>query len=119
MINLIVLWLVVALAILITASIVPGIRIKNYTIALIAAVVMGIVNALIQPVVAFFLYPLTFITFGLFAWVINGLMLMLVAKLVPDFEVDGCLSAILGSILISLISTAVMWIMPFSQTAAQ
>lgn len=119
MINLLVLWLVVALAILITASIVPGMRIKDYKIALVAAVVMGIVNMLVQPVVAFLALPITFLTFGLFTWVINGLMLWIVAKLTPEFEVSGCLTAILGSLLISLISSAVMWLLPFGQTAQQ
>lgn len=114
MLNLLVLWIVVAFAILAAAYILPGMKIKSFSIALVAALVMGIVNALIQPVVAFFAFPLTFITFGLFAWVINGLMLMLVAKLVPDFEVDGCLTAILGSVLISLISTLMMAILPFA-----
>jgi len=114
MLNLIVLWLVVAFAILAAAYLLPGIKIKNYKIALVAAVVMGIVNALIQPVVAFFAYPITFVTFGLFSWVINGLMLMLVAKLVPDFEVNGCLTAIFGSAIISLISAGVMRLLPFA-----
>lgn len=114
MLNLLVLWVVVAVAILVAAYILPGMKIRNFKIALVAALVMGIVNALIQPVVAFFAYPITFITFGLFAWVINGLMLMLVAKLVPDFEVNGCLTAILGSVIVSLISTGVMALLPFA-----
>ncbi len=114
MVNLIVLWLVVAVAILIAAFILPGMKIKNFKIALLAALVMGIVNALIQPVVAFFAYPLTFLTFGLFAWVVNGLMLMLVAKLTPDFEVNGCLTAILGAVIISLVSAGIMALLPFA-----
>ncbi|MCW5963815.1 MAG: phage holin family protein [Bryobacterales bacterium] len=114
MLNLLVLWVVVAGAILVAAHILPGMKIRDFKIALVAALVMGIVNALIQPIVAFFAYPITFITFGLFAWVINGLMLMLVAKLVPDFEVNGCLTAILGSIIVSLISTGAMALLPFA-----
>lgn len=113
MISLLVLWLVVAFAIMATAYLLPGMSIRNYKVALLAALVMGIVNALIQPVVAFFAYPVTFLTFGLFAWVINGMMLMLVAKVVPDFKVDGCLTAILGSLLVSLISTVMMHLLPF------
>lgn len=119
MLELLVLWLVVAFAIFATAAFLPGMNIKNYRVALVAAVVMGIVNTLIQPVVAFLAFPITFLTLGLFTWVINGLMLWLVAKLVPQFEVNGCLTAILGSFLISLISSAIMWLLPFGQTAPQ
>lgn len=114
MVSLLVLWLVVAFAILAAAFLLPGMEVKDYKVALVAALVMGIVNALIQPIVAFFAFPITFLTFGLFSWVINGLMLMLVAKIVPDFKVSGCLTAILGSALISLISAAVMHILPYS-----
>ncbi|MCU0228597.1 MAG: phage holin family protein [Bryobacterales bacterium] len=114
MLNLLVQWIVVAVAILVAAYVLPGMKIKNFKIALLAAVVMGIVNALIQPVVAFLAIPVTFITFGLFAWVVNGLMLMLVAKLTPEFEVNGCFTAILGSVIISLVSAGLMAFAPFA-----
>jgi putative membrane protein len=114
MVSLLVLWLVVAFAILATAFLLPGMEVKDYKVALVAAIVMGIVNVLIQPIVAFFAFPITFLTFGLFSWVINGLMLMLVAKVVPDFKVSGCLTAIIGSALISLISAIVMHFLPYS-----
>jgi putative membrane protein len=74
--------------------------------------VLGVVNALIRPVVAFFAFPITFVTLGLFALVINGLMLMLVAKLVPDFEIDGCLTSILGAVIVSIVSALMMWVLP-------
>lgn len=108
MIGLILQWLVTSAALLAAAYILPGMRIKNFGIAAIAAVVLGIVNALIRPIVAFFAFPLTWITVGLFAIVINGLMLLLVAKLVPDFEIDGCLTSILGAVIVSVISTLAM-----------
>lgn len=114
MLNLLVHWLVVALAILFAAYLLPGMKIKNFKIALVAALVMGIVNALVRPVVAFFAFPVTFLTLGLFALVINGLMLMLVAKVVPDFEVNGCLTAILGAAIVSLTSAVLMSLLPFA-----
>jgi putative membrane protein len=52
------------------------------------------------------------VTLGLFALVINGLMLMLVAKLVPDFEIDGCLTSILGAVIVSIVSALMMWVLP-------
>jgi putative membrane protein len=113
MTSLLIQWLVTSVALIAAAYILPGMRIKNFGIALVAAAVLGIVNAFIRPVVAFFSFPITFLTLGLFALVINGLMLMLVAKLLPDFEVDGCLTAILGAILISIVSALIMWVVPY------
>lgn len=113
MTSLIVQWLVTSLAILAAAYVLPGMKVKNYGVAMIAAVVMGIANALIRPVVSFLAFPVTILTLGLFALVINGFMLWLVAKIVPDFEVDGCLTAILGAVLVSVISALTMWILPF------
>lgn len=113
MTSLFVQWLVTSLALIAAAYILPGMKIKNFGIALVAAAVLGVVNALIRPVVAFFAFPITFVTIGLFALVINGLMLMLVAKLVPDFEVDGCLTSILGALIVSVASALMMWILPY------
>lgn len=113
MTSLLIQWLITSVALIAAAYILPGMRIKNFGIALVAAAVLGIVNAFIRPVVAFFSFPITFLTLGLFALVINGLMLMLVAKLVPDFEVDGCLTALLGAILISIVSALIMWVVPY------
>lgn len=113
MTSLLIQWLITSVALIAAAYILPGMRIKNFGIALVAAAVLGIVNAFIRPVVAFFSFPITFLTLGLFALVINGLMLMLVSKLVPDFEVDGCLTALLGAILISIVSALIMWVVPY------
>ncbi len=113
MTSLLIQWLITSVALIAAAYILPGMRIKNFGIALVAAAVLGIVNAFIRPVVAFFSFPITFLTLGLFALVINGLMLMLVAKLVPDFEVDGCLTSILGAVLISIVSALIMWVVPY------
>lgn len=112
MASLLVQWLVTAVALIAAAYVLPGMKIKNFGIALVAAAVLGLVNALIRPVVAFFAFPITFVTLGLFALVINGLMLMLVAKLVPDFEIDGCLTSILGAVIVSIASALMMWVLP-------
>lgn len=113
MTSLLVQWLVTSLALIAAAYILPGIKIKNFGIAMVAAAVLGVVNALIRPFVAFFAFPITLVTIGLFTLVINGLMLWLVAKLVPDFEVDGCLTSILGALIVSVISGLMMWILPY------
>ena len=112
MFGLVIQWLATAVALLVAAYILPGIKIKDFKIALLAAAVLGIVNALIRPIVAFLTLPLTWITFGLFAIVVNGLMLWLAAKLVPDFEINGCITSVLGALLVSIVSTVIM--IPFS-----
>jgi putative membrane protein len=72
--------------------------------ALTAAFILGIVNTIIRPILIFFTLPLTILTLGLFLFVINGLMLGLVAVLVDGFHVNGFGGAVLGSILISLVN---------------
>ena len=92
-------------AILIIAHILPGvIWVKGWMPALFAALLLGIVNTVIRPILVFLTLPLTLVTFGLFLLVINGLMLWLVAALVKGFYVSGFWGAVFGSILISLVS---------------
>jgi len=74
--------------------------------AVIAAVVLGIVNAVIKPVVSVLAFPVTFLTLGLFALVINAAMLYIVAWLVPGFETVGFLQTVLASIIIAIVSGA-------------
>jgi putative membrane protein len=92
-------------AILIIAYLFPGmIWVDNFLGALAAAFLLGIVNAILRPVLVFLTFPLTLLTLGLFLLVINGLMLWLVSALVKGFHVNGFLGAVLGSILISIVS---------------
>jgi len=92
-------------AILIIAHLLPSlIRVEGWMAALAAAFLLGVVNALLRPLLILLTFPLTILTFGLFLLVINGIMLWLVAVLVPGFEVNGFLGALAGSLLISLVS---------------
>lgn len=97
-------WLVLTLALLIVSHLYSGIRIASLPAAIVAAAVLGILNAVVRPVLQFFALPITFITLGLFYFVINGLMLYFTAFLVEGFAVRSFGAAILGSILISLLS---------------
>lgn len=83
--------------------IVPGINSKNLVAFFIATLVLSLINTFIRPVLWFFTLPLSVVTFGLFALVINALMLMLAASLVPNFEVKGFGSALFGAIIIAII----------------
>jgi len=92
-------------AILIISYLLPGlIRVEGIWAALVAAFLLGIVNAILRPILVFFTLPITVLTFGLFLLVINGLMLWLVSAIVRGFHVNGFWGAVLGSILISIVS---------------
>lgn len=92
------------------AHIVPGIVVRGFGTALIAAVVIGLVNATLGLVLKILTFPFTLLTFGLFLLIINALMLKVAAALVPGFAVRGFLPAVLGAILLSIIGAALRWI---------
>jgi putative membrane protein len=102
-------WLSTAVALLITANIVPGFYIKSFVAALVAAIVIGLVNAFIRPILGILAFPITLITFGLFTLVINALTLWLASALTPGygFEIRGFLAAFLGSIVLSIVSSLI------------
>ena len=95
---------IVAVAVILAAYFIPGIKVKSFGTAFITALVLGLVNLLIKPILMFIAAPINWLTFGLFAFVISGLLLKLVAELVDGLEVKGWLDAILGALLISVAS---------------
>ncbi|MRR15154.1 MAG: phage holin family protein [Deltaproteobacteria bacterium] len=97
-------WLVVTVAILLASMMVSGIRVESLTTAVAAAAILGIINVFLRPVLLILTLPLTILTLGIFAFVLNALMLLLVAYFVPGFEVDGFFSAFLGALIISIVS---------------
>ncbi|MFT6400021.1 MAG: putative membrane protein [Bradymonadia bacterium] len=86
------------------SSILKGIEVKNFKSALIAAFVLGVVNTLVLPVATLLSLPITILTLGLFYFVLNGAMFLLVGALVPGFKVDGLWAAIKGSVVLSLLN---------------
>lgn len=97
--------LATALGLLIVDLVVPGVDISNFPAALIAAVAIGFVNGFIKPILSILSLPITFLTLGLFALVINGICFWLASILVPGFSVHGLLGIIVGPIVLSLAST--------------
>ena len=98
-------WLLSALALLIVSHVVPGFHVDGYKEALIAAIVIGLINATLGLLLKLITLPLTLLTLGVFWWVVNALMLMLASKLLaPNFMVSGFLAAFLGAIVLSLIN---------------
>jgi putative membrane protein len=96
-------WILSGVALLIVANILPGIQVESFGSALIAAFVIGLVSATVGLVLKIILLPFIFLTLGLIYFLINGLMLKLTSELVPGFRVDGCLTAVIGSVLLTLV----------------
>jgi len=82
-------WLISALAVVVTAYLLPGVRLSGFVAALVTALVLGLINAFIKPVLSLLTLPLTIVTLGLFSLVLNALLILLAAKLVPGFQVNG------------------------------
>ena len=100
-------WLLFALAIIFVAWLVPGIDVENFQSAMLVTVIIALINIFIRPLIVFITLPINILTLGLFSLVINALMFMLAGWITPGFEVEGFLSALLGSLLLSLFSLAV------------
>jgi putative membrane protein len=96
-------WILSAIALLIVANILPGIQVDNFRAALIAALVIGLVGATVGLVLKILLLPFILLSLGIVYFLINGLMLELASKLVPGFRVSGILTAVFGSILLTLV----------------
>lgn len=94
-----------AVALIATTYVVPGFHVADFTTALLAAVVLAVVNTFIKPILSFITAPLSVVTLGLFAFVVNAVVLFIVAYIVPGFKVDGWISAILGAIVLSVVAT--------------
>ncbi|NTU68565.1 MAG: phage holin family protein [Chlorobiaceae bacterium] len=104
MLRILLTWIINATAVYATALLLQGITIRNFGAALIVALVLGLVNALVKPVLVFFSIPFIILTLGLFLLVINALMLQLAAVFVEGFTVTGFWWAVLGSVCISFVA---------------
>jgi putative membrane protein len=104
MLRLLIVWLINTLALAAVAYLMPSVGIASAAAAIVAALMLGLVNALIRPLLVLLTLPVTVLTLGLFIFVINGLLFWAVGSLVPGFEVGGFWSAVLGALVFSLIS---------------
>ncbi|MFO7568841.1 MAG: phage holin family protein, partial [Smithellaceae bacterium] len=97
-------WLVITIAIMLAATLLPGIRVASLPTAIVAAAILGLINVFIRPVLLILTLPLTILTLGVFAFLINAFLLAAVAYFVPGFEVEGFFAALMGSLIISIVS---------------
>lgn len=93
-----------ALAVIVSAYLLPGVHVQNFLTAIVVAIALGIVNAILKPILTILTLPITIVTLGLFTLIINGLLVLLVSALVPGFQVDGFGWAILFSIILALVN---------------
>jgi putative membrane protein len=107
--TLLVHWVLMGIALAVTAHFVPGVHVDSIETLLIAAAVVGLVNALVRPVLSFFSLPLTILSLGLFYLIINGTCFALAAWLVDGFRVDGLKPAVIGALCTSFVSWVLSW----------
>jgi putative membrane protein len=102
--RLLLIWLINAVALLAVPHVVPGIAVDSFASALIAALLLGLVNTILRPLLVLLTLPVTILTLGLFILVINGVLFLLVSAFAPGFHVHGLLAAVLGALLYSIVS---------------
>ena len=104
MMRIIVKWFIVALSLLLAAYLVPGIAVTSFYTALIVAVLLGVVNIVLKPILVILTLPINLLTLGLFTFVINGFLFWFLSTIVKGFSVEGFLAALLGSLVVSAVS---------------
>jgi putative membrane protein len=100
------LWLIRALAIVITAYLLPGVRLTGFFPALVTALVLGLLNTFMRPILIILTLPINILTLGLFTLVINALLILATSAIVPGFQVKGLFTAILFSLVLTIINWA-------------
>jgi putative membrane protein len=107
MLNALLHLLLTAGALLLIATVIPGIHVGNWGVALVAALVFGLVNLLLKPILSILTLPVTFLSFGLFSFVLNAILFGLTAWLVPGFEVHGFFAALFGSLALGFLMSII------------
>jgi len=110
--RLLLVWILNAIALLAVAYLYPGVQVQNWKAAAIAALVLGLVNTLVKPILVLLTLPVTILTLGLFLLVINALLFWGVAQLIEGFHVSGFWAALLGAILYSVIGWLLSMLIP-------
>ena len=110
--RLLLVWILNAIALLAVAYLFPGVQIQDWQAAAVAALVLGLVNALIKPILVILTLPVTILTLGLFLLVINALLFWSVSSLLPGFNVGGFGSAFVGALLYSVIAWLLSMLIP-------
>jgi putative membrane protein len=97
-------WIVVALALALAAYLLPGVRVESFGTLVLGSLILGLMNAVVRPILALLTLPITVLTLGLFLLVVNGAAFGLAAWITPGFTVTNLWQAILGALIVSVIS---------------
>jgi putative membrane protein len=103
-------WLLTALALVITAKLVPGFKIDSFPAALVASVVLGLLNAIIKPIMVVLTLPITLVTLGLFLFVLNAITIWVAGYITPGFDVDSFVPALVGSIVLTIVASVLNFV---------
>ena len=117
--RLILIWICNALALLAVAYLLPGVRVEGLESALIAALVLGLINTLLRPLLILLTLPVTVLTLGLFILVINGLLFWFAGSVLRGFEVSGFWVGVMGALLYSVLSSLFSLLIPKKRTIPQ
>ncbi|OQX70945.1 MAG: hypothetical protein B6D62_03145 [Candidatus Cloacimonas sp. 4484_275] len=101
--------LITALSIYLVGKLTSLYYVEDFVTAIVAALVLAVINFFVKPFLIFITFPLTIITLGIFLFFVNGFILLLVSKFVPKFRLEGCLNATIASVLISIFSSLIQW----------
>ena len=112
MLRILLVWLLNALALMAVAYLMPSVQVASFGAALVAALVLGLVNTLLRPLLVLLTLPVTVLTIGIFYFVLNGLLFWGVGSLIEGFEVGGLSSGILGGLLYGLIAWGLSLLVP-------
>lgn len=96
--------LVNSIAVFVASYITPGVEVKSFVISVIVAIILGVLNAFLKPILILLTLPITILTLGLFTLVINTLIVLLASAIVPGFRVSGFVTALIFSLVLSLVS---------------
>ena len=108
--NILLRFLFTSIAVLFTAKLLPGIEVTSVFALFITVILMGVLNAVLRPIMILITLPVTVVTLGLFIFIINGIILYLISLLVSGFEISSLFVAIIASILISIVSSIINWL---------
>jgi putative membrane protein len=107
MVNILINWLISALVILVIAYVLPGVSVESFWVALVVALILGLINAVIKPIAVFLTLPIYLLTLGLFTFVIDALLVMLAGAVVPGFEVSSFWWALIFALILSIANSLV------------
>jgi putative membrane protein len=113
--RIVLVWILNAIALWLVAVVLPGVTVADEISALVAAIVLGLVNAVIKPVLIILTLPVTLLTLGLFLLVLNGLLFWGVASILPGFNVDGFWWGVAGALIYSVLTWAFSTLLPQEQ----